>query len=250
MPASGLRAAWCLGLLVNLILLLPLPELGHAALGSEKLYYTVKALFFEDAGRATISLTPKGAGQFVGVIEGETTGVISWFTAHRRDKYRTTMHLVDGRLQPWVYIEESWRKGRHHYKEYRFDYGKRRLELWQPRENGELELTWETELTEPFYDPISAFYNFRLGALGPIKGGETIIVAGIPYPEPEEVVIRIGLRKAAGQEVTVAIRNRAFENESGLVHLVFDDDLVPQTAWTRVLKFGKLSGRLLRREGS
>lgn len=246
----GWRAAWCPVILLGLILLPVWSALGHAALGPEKLHYTVKALFFDHAGWATFSLTPKGDKQFVGVIEGETTGVISWFTAHRRDRYQTTMQLVNGRLQPLVYIEESWRKGRHHYKEYRFDYDKRRLELWQRQENGELGLIWETELTEPFYDPISAFYNFRLGALGPIKGGETITVAGIPYPEPEEVVIRIGLRTAAGQEVTVAIRNRAFENESGLVHLVFDDDLVPQTAWTRVLKFGKLSGRLLRREES
>ncbi len=230
--------------ILGLALLLGCPSAGLTApaLMPEKLHYTVDALFFKDAGWATISLSPAASGEFVGVIEGETSGVISWFTAHRRDKYQTRMQLQGGRLVPLNYTEESWRRGRHHYKEYRFDYQKHRLELWQRQENGEMELKWQTELSEPFYDPISAFYNFRLGALGAIKGGETIIVSGIPYPEPEEIVIRIGLKAAEGQKVTVAIRNRAFENESGLVHLVFDADLVPQSAWTRVLKIRQTQG--------
>lgn len=246
---KNIKALWLVPI-IGLVLLLGHPAAGlpAPALLPEKLHYTVDALFFKDAGRATISLSPAAPGEFVGVIEGETSGVISWFTAYRRDKYQTRMQLQGGRLVPLTYSEESWRRGRHHYKEYRFDYQKHRLELWQRQENGELELKWETELTEPLYDPISAFYNFRLGALGDLKGGETIIVSGIPYPEPEEIVVRIGLKAAEGQKVTVAIRNRAFENESGLVHLVFDADLVPQTAWTRVLKFGKLSGRLIRQE--
>mgnify|MGYP001059978878 CR=1 FL=1 len=237
-----------LAVILGLHLTYPETGLAASALVPEKLHYTVAALWFKDAGWATISLSPAGPDEFVGIIEGQTSGVISWFTAHRRDKYQTRMQLQGGRLVPLSYIEESWRRGRHHYKEYRFDYSKHRLELWQRQENGDLELKWATELAEPIYDPISAFYNFRLGALGPIKGGETITVAGIPYPEPEEIVIRIGLRSDEGQKVTVAIRNRAFENESGLVHLVFDASLVPQTAWTRVLKFGKLSGRLTRQE--
>lgn len=220
------------------------------SLRPERLVYAVEALWFREAGRATISLTANGGAEFVGVIEGETSGVISWFTAHRRDRYRTVMRLVNGQLLPLVYTEESWRRGRHYYKEYRFNYPAHQLELWQRRENGELTLTWHTALTETFYDPISAFYNFRLGALGALKGGETITVAGIPYPEPEEIVIRIGLPTPAGQKVTVAIRNRAFDNESGLVHLELDSELVPREAWTRVLKFGKLRGRLIQRDTS
>ncbi len=207
--------------------------------------YTVDALWFKDAGRAAISLRQIDQEHFEGEIEGETAGVIAFFTAHRRDRYRTTMRFHQGKLQPLIYIEESWRKRRHHYKEYRFDYEEHRLELWQQEENGALAKKWQTGLTEPFYDPISAFFNFRLGALGEIKGGDTITVAGVPYPEPEEIVIRLGPQEAGNRKATVAIRNRAFENESGLVHIVFDDHLTPLSAWTRVLKFGKLVGRLV-----
>ena len=115
-------------------------------------------------------------------------------------------------------------------------------------EDGVLTLKWETELTEPIYDPISAFYNFRMGGLGEVKGGDTITVAGIPYPQPETIIIRIGLQEPGNRQATVTIRNRPFENEVGLVHIRFDDDLVPLSAWTRVLQFGKLSGRLTGRQ--
>ncbi len=219
-----------------------------ATLQPETLHYTVDAPLIKDAGRATVSLRQLDRERFEGEIKGETNGVIAFLTAHRRDCYRTTMRLVQGRLQPLVYTEESWRKGKHHLKEYRFDSDRRRLELWQQGEDGVLARKWETELTGPIYDPISAFYNFRLGGLGEIKGGDTITVAGVPYPRPEEIIIRIGLQEPGNRQATVSIRNRAFEDESGLVHIQFDDTLVPLSAWTRVLKFGKLSGRLTGRQ--
>jgi hypothetical protein len=215
-----------------------------ATLQPETLHYTVDVPLVKDAGRATVSLRQLDQQKFEGVLEGETNGVVAFFTAHRRDCYRTTMRLIQGKLQPLIYTEESWRKGKHHLKEYRFDYDRRRLELWQKGEDGVLGRKWETELTEPIYDPISAFYNLRIGGLGEIKGGDTITVAGIPYPRPEEIIIRIGPQEPGNRKATVSIRNRAFEDESGLVHIQFDDQLVPLSAWTRVLKFGKLSGRL------
>jgi hypothetical protein len=230
-------------LLAALVLTLALTA-PAATLQPETLHYTVDAPLIKDAGRATVSLRQVDPENFEGEIRGETNGVIAFFTSHRRDCYRTTMRLTQGRLQPQVYTEESWRKGKHHLKEYRFDYNRRRLELWQKGENGVLALKWQTELTEPIYDPISAFYNFRLGALGEIKGGDTITVSGVPYPRPEEIIIRIGPQESGNRKATVSIRNRAFEDESGLVHIQFDDQLVPLSAWTRVLQFGKLSGRL------
>jgi len=247
MSLSRLIPGW-LGVILCLAL-----SLGSALaappviLQPETLSYTVDAPLFKGAGRATISLRQVGEDHFEGEIEGETTGVIAFFTSHRRDCYRTTMRLVQGKLQPLVYTEESWRKGKYHLKEYRFDYAQSRLELRERGQDGGLSLKWQTELTGPIYDPISAFYNFRIGGLGEIKGGETITVAGVPYPQPEEIIIRIGLQEPGNRRAAVSIRNRAFENESGLVHIQFDDSLTPLSAWTRVLQFGKLSGRLTRR---
>jgi Protein of unknown function (DUF3108) len=215
----------------------------------ETLHFTVDMPLFKDAGRAILSLRQLDTEKFEGVIEGETNGIIAVFTAHRRDRYATTMRLAQGKLQPLLYIEESWVGAKHLYKEYRFDYGRRRLEMWRRGKDGdELVRKWETELTEPIYDPISAFYNFRIGGLGPVKGGDTMTVAGIPYPHPETIIIQIGLQEPGNRQAVVTIRNRPFENEVGLVHVRFDDDLVPLSAWTRVLQFGKLSGRLTSRQ--
>jgi hypothetical protein len=232
------------------VLVLTLADVSAPAvtLQPETLHYTVDAPLVKDAGRATVTLRQLDREKLEGVIEGETTGIVGFFTAHRRDRYRTTMRLAQGKLQPLIYTEESWRKGKHHQKEYRFDHDRRRLELWQKGDGGVLARKWEAELTEPIYDPISAFYNFRIGGFGEIKGGDTITVAGIPYPRPEEIIIRVGPQEPGNRKATVSIRNRAFEDESGLVHIQFDNDLTPLSAWTRVLRFGKLSGRLTRRE--
>lgn len=225
-------------------LMLPLPA---ASLRPEILHYKVSAPLFPDAGRAVVTLRVLGNGRYEGEIKGETSGAVALFSGHRRDRYRTTMQAVNGKLQPLFYIEESWVGKKHRYKEYRFDYEQRRLEMWRQGDNGELVLTWETELIEPLYDPITAFYNFRTGRIGPLTEGESLEVKGIPYPQPETIVIHLGAQEPGKRQATITIRQRPFDNELGLVHVIFDDELVPLTAWTRVILFGKLSGRLVDR---
>lgn len=218
-----------------------------AVLQPETLFYLVEAPMFKNAGRAVISLRSVGVGLYEGAIRGETSGAVALFSGHRRDHYRTTMRLSQGKLQPLLYVEESWVRHKHLYKEYRFDYEQGRLEMWRREPSGELVRKWEAELTEPFYDPISAFYNFRIGGFGELKGGETLSVSGIPYPRPERIVIHLGPQEPGNRRATVTIRQRSFDNEIGLVHVQFDDNLIPLSAWTRVLFFGKLAGRLVGR---
>lgn len=233
-----------LGGLVVLLYLFPCPAPAFE-LQPESLSYSVDVLFFNNAAQATISLKQVGPDCYEGEIQGHARGIVGLLSGHRRDRYRTLMRYTQGKLLPLKYWEESWRRGRHHRKEYRFDYTAGRLELWQHDAPEPARLKWKARLAEPIYDPISAFYNFRLGALGEIKGGETIVVSGIPYPQPEEIVIHIGPIEKNQRKVAVAIRNRAFENESGIVHIRFDPQRVPVLAWTRVLAFGKISGYLV-----
>lgn len=210
----------------------------------ETLFYSVDVPLIKDAGRATVSLRQVGQDTYEGEIKSETNGIVALFTAHRRDYHRTTMRLVQGKLQPLLYIEESWVGRKHLYKEYRFDHERQRLEMWRRGQDGELVLKWQTDLTGPIYDPITAFYNFRIGGLGEIKGGDTITVAGIPYPHPETITIRLGPQEPGNRQAMVTIRSRPEEHEIGQVHIRFDDQLTPVSAWTRVMQFGKLSGRL------
>lgn len=240
--------SFLLGALFAALILITAPPASAAILQPETLHYTVDAPLFKNAGSATLSLRQLDKDKYEGVIEGGTKGVVGFFSGRRHDRYSAIMRLVQGKLQPLLYTEESRVGGKHLYKEYRFDYDRRRLEMWRRGQDGVLVRKWETELTEPIYDPISAFYNFRIGGLGEVKGGDTISVAGIPYPQPETIIIRIGPQEPGNRLAAVTIRNRPFEDEIGLVHIRFDDDLVPLSAWTRIVAFGKLSGRLVGRQ--
>ncbi len=240
------RYHWRFLLVVSLGALVALGTPAKALnLQPETLHYTVDAPLFKDAARVTLTLTRLAPDQYEAVAAGGTQGLIALVSGSRRDRITTRMKPMEGKLRPQVYIEESWRRGKYLRKEYRFDYGVGRLELWQSRDDQEPALKWHTELKDPIFDPISAFYNFRLGLLGELKGGEVITFAGIPYPTSETVTVYVGPRENGLQKATVKIRNRVFDFTSGLVHCQFDDKLVPIEAWTRVLEFGKLQGHLV-----
>lgn len=211
----------------------------------EDLHYQVDAWVWKDVARARVTLRRAGEGRYVGEISGEALGLARVLSGNRRDTYQTEMVYRDGRLAPVVYREESRRRGRRHLKEYRFLYEQGRLELWQWEENQQkMSYKWQTPLHESFYDPITAFYNHRLGVLGSFKAGDTLKLLGIPYPEPEFIEVRIGPETPAGREVMVSLINQAFENQKGVVYVTFDQNRVPTRAWARVLVVGKISGHL------
>jgi hypothetical protein len=149
----------------------------------------------------------------------------------------------NGKLLPLIYREESHKRGKRYLKEYRFDYDQGVLELWQLKEGQGLVRKWHTTLKDQVYDPLSAFYNCRLGLLGPIREGETFKVSGIPYPKPEEIEVRIGPETAQGRKIMIALHNHAFENDRGVVYAYLDNARVPQLAWTSA-RVGKINGRL------
>jgi len=211
----------------------------------ETLGYVVDAPLVKEAARVNVTLTQTAPDHYEAVLEGDVQGLIAALTGSRKDRLTTRMQFREGALRPLVYIEEVWQRGKSRRKEYRFDYERRRLEQWRTENDGEPELRWQTDLTGPMYDPLSAYYNFRLGLLGEIKGGETITIAGIPYPKPESITIHIGPRDEGNLKVAVQIRNRVFDYHGNLVHIRFNGDLVPQEAWTRVFELGKLRGRLV-----
>jgi hypothetical protein len=204
----------------------------------------VDAWIFQDAAQARILLTRLGPGRYRAEMTGETRGLVALLTGQRRDRYATDMVLQEGRLLPLLYQEESRRRGKRALKEYRFDYEHGRLELWQGKGGPGLVRRWQTKLQGAVYDPLSAFYNWRLGFLGSIREGETLKLTGIPYPQPEEIVVRVGPLTPEGRKVMVTLVNRAFENERGQVFVYFDEDRAPTQAWTRVLMGGKISGTL------
>lgn len=245
----------CLCKIIALVLVAILASPGWpvpaaAAPGTEQvledLQYRVDALIWTGAARAGIILKSLGGGRYRAEVAAEAQGLAKALSGQRRDNYSTEMVYRDGRLLPLVYREESRRWGKYSLKEYRFDYEQGRLELWQHHEGKGLLHKWETALTkEPIYDPLSAFYNFRLGALGRPKAGETLLVRGIPYPRPEDIVIQIGQADPQGRKVMVSLINRVFGDEAGVVFVIFDEKWAPSQGWTRILSLGKVAGEIL-----
>lgn len=211
----------------------------------EDLRYRVDVLVLQDAARVRITLTRLGQGRYRAEVTGELQGLLQVLSGDRQEALRTEMICRQGRLMPLVYREESRRRGKYRLNEYRFDYEKGTVQLWQGRQEKQaLTLKWQTPLTQSFQDPLSAFFNCRFGLLGPIRDGETIRVPGIPYPKPEEIEVRIGPETPEGRKAMVSIVNPVFNDSRGLVFAYLNEKLVPRRAWTEVLRF-TIRGELL-----
>ena len=224
----------CLVLLLLIGLWLPgSPAMAAPAL-LEELHYRLAVLSIQDAARVRLTLNRLGPGRFVAEVTGEPQGLIKLLSGGQRERLQTEMVWRDNRLMPLIYREESWHRGKRRLKEYRFNYPKGRLELWEWHAGKGLSKKWQTDLSDRVYDPLSAFYNIRLGIIGPTREGETGTIQGIPYPRPEAMEVRLGAESQDGRLVMVSLLNPVFEDSRGVVLGYVDKQLVPHQAWTTV----------------
>jgi hypothetical protein len=231
-------------LLILLRLLLPGTPALAASKMIEDLRYQISVLVWPDAAQVRVTLKNQGQGRLVAEVQGETRGFIKVISGNHRERLQTEMVWREGRLVPLVYREESWRQGKRAFKEYRFDYPRARLTLWEWHAGKGLRKKWETALPEQVYDPLTAFYDCRLKVLGPIREGETSTIPGIPYPRPEALEVRLGPEGKDGRQAMVSLVNPVFEDTRGVVFALIDAQRVPHQAWTTV--FGiTIKGTLL-----
>ena len=200
----------------------------------EDLRYRIEVLSLQNAVRVKLTLNRLGPGRFTAEIIGETQGLIKLLSGGQRERLQTEMVWRNQRLLPLIYREESWRREKRRFKEYRFDYSHGRLELWEWRAGKGLTKKWQTDLTDQFYDPLSAFYNCRLGIIGPTREGEISTIQGIPYPRPEAMEVRLGPESQDGRQVMLSLINPVFQDSRGVVFAKVDKQLVPHQAWTTV----------------
>jgi hypothetical protein len=200
----------------------------------EELHYRMEVLSLQNAARVTLTLNRLGPGRYTAEIIGATLGLIKLLSGGQRERLQTEMVWRNQRLLPLIYREESWRGKKRRLKEYRFDYSRNRLELWEWHEGKGLAKKWHTELTNQVYDPLSAFYNCRLGLLGPTREGETSTIQGIPYPRPEAMEVRLGAKNQDGRQVMLSLINPVFQDSRGVVFAQVDEQSVPHLAWTTV----------------
>lgn len=238
------RAPAFLSLLLLLLPVLPVTPAGAAGPTIEDLRYRLAVLVWPDAATVRVTLKNRRRGRLVAEVTGKTQGFIKLISGNHRERLRTEMIWRHGRLAPLVYREESWRQDHHALKEYRFDYARARLALWQLQPGKGLRKKWETSLHKPVYDPLSAFYNCRLQLLGPTREGETGVIPGIPYPQPEAIEIRLGPLTKDGRQAMISLINPVFTESRGVVFAMIDARRVPQRVWTTV--FGiTVQGKLL-----
>jgi hypothetical protein len=224
----------CLAMLLLIALWLPpRPAMAAPAL-LEELHYRLAILSLQEAARVKITLKRLEPGRFAAEITGEPQGLCKLLSGGQRERLETVMIWRDQRLLPLIYREESWRGKKRRLKEYRFDYSRCRLELWEWHEGKGLSKKWQTDLTDQVYDPLSAFYNCRLGIIGPSREGETSTIQGIPYPRPEAMEVRLGAESKDGSQVMVSLINPVFEGSRGVVLGYVDKQLVPHQAWSTV----------------
>jgi hypothetical protein len=224
----------CLVLLLLVRLCLPVHPAAAAPDLLEDLRYRIEVLAWPDAARVRLTLKRLSPERFSAEVTGDTQGFIKLISGERRERLLTEMVWRHHRLLPLIYREESWGHGKHGLKEYRFDYPRGRLELWELHKGKGLLKKWQTELAGQVYDPLSAFYNIRLGIIGPHRQGETNTIQGIPYPRPESMEVRLGSAADSGLEAMVSLINPVFANSRGVVFASLDKQLVPHQAWTTV----------------
>jgi hypothetical protein len=211
----------------------------------EELRYQVDVWVFKDAIDTKVTLKRLDQQRYRAEVNGKSVGLLGLLSGHWRGVYSTEMTLVDGKFMPLVYREESHHGSKKNLKEYRFDYDKKVVELFK-WDRGQQKLTkrWQAALNEPMYDALSFYYNQRLEGMSFGKQGEILKFQGIPYPKPEDIVLRIGPDTPQGRKIMVTLDNRVFENERNHVYALLDKDGVPVEAWTDVMKFGRITGKL------
>lgn len=210
----------------------------------ENLRYQVGLGPWNDVARANLSLKQTGPDQYQAEFSVAPQGLWAILSRWLPQRYYTEMVFRQGRLQPRVFREELQIKGEHIVKEYRFDYENGKLEYWRQVGNRPMTGQGLYPLKGAVYDPLTLFYSFRTGAMGPRASGETLRVQLIPNPEPVEMVIRFGPEAPEGRKVMVTLQEAPSGQESDPYFCFVTPEWVLRLGWIRVLRFGKLAGSL------
>lgn len=255
--SRGIRFALIFGLWVLVTLALSLPEPAPAAtpvpppaapVGKvlEELNYRVDVWIWQDALKAKVVFLEVAPGRYRAELNGRSQGFLSLITGDWGGSLSTEMVYSQGKLRPLVYREISNKRGKKKLMEYRFDYVQNKVELWKQDKEQKMVKRWETTLKEDMYDPLTFFYNRRLtgNPLG-AKGGETMKFQGIPYPKPEEIVLRVGTKTPEGRKIMLEMGDPVFKGERSQLYAYLDADGVPTKAWTKVMRFGDVDIKLL-----
>ncbi len=265
--------------LISFILAFPAPLLADVpdlvpTLPEEDFKFHLRFLWFKQVARARLRIRRISGKRYRAELLAETKGFLGFLTGNRKNHYISVMEYVPekGRLVTRRFTKTvSW-GGEVVKSVTEIDY-ERGIFQWVATENGML----KDKGSEPiprgviYEDLLSAFFNLRLGAFGPLTRGRHIRVTSLPYYQASDedqteyqkefirtFVIRIAdasterdFRRRFSREsekgllVFVQVPKALFGQKSGEVLVWFNTNLIPPAVRVEdVILFGDVSGVL------
>ncbi|MBI5560570.1 MAG: DUF3108 domain-containing protein [Deltaproteobacteria bacterium] len=232
------------------------PAIGNAFAG-EELTYNIGFWLFEGVAVGKVRLERNGP-LYVATLSAYTTGLSDWLK-HREDTYTAKIEEVEGgrRFRTLSFEEDVIVGSKKRKILTEIDY-KRGVVKWRRWKNEKLSKTLEFPVKPgiTYDDPLTAFYNFRYGAYGPIEEGRRYTIRTFPGDKEKEVDIGLSIvtgeerKKRAGDKegylADVKLAKELFDSSSGEIEVLFDKRLVPMKAVARdIVFFGDVRGTLV-----
>lgn len=227
---------------------------------NEELTYQVSFWFLDDVAKGTVSLKKGEGEEYIATLTAHTRGAVEKLVFKRKDIYIARMGITgDGkRFVTRSFEKEVELRGKTKKSITWFDYDKKVMN-WKSWDNEGNERSGTEKLPEGIYcdDPLSAFYNFRFGAYGPVEGGKDYLIHS--FPKNGEVP-RISLKIASKDEMDkrlneeskvdyladVVIDKELFGSKTGYLEVYFTRNMVPiGTVVKDLVFFGDVTGKLV-----
>lgn len=208
----------------------------------ETLYFDISFLWFNNAASAQVGFYEKN-GSYYATLDAQTKGFVGFFTAYRHHIYQTNFEIIEGgkRVRAKKFMRKIIEGGNVERADHFFDYQTREHQWWQYK-NGDLEESGKEQIPpETNYDDVlTAFYNFRNGAYGPIRKGEKFTIKTIPEKGQDEIAIhvreiaeennaRIEEERQPGNDflIDIVVPKSIFKTESGKIRLWASSHYIP-----------------------
>lgn len=213
------------------------------ALVGEDYHYAIDFLFFTKLGAGQLRLAPTAQPNvFQAELVGHTLGVASWLAGERTQTYTSLMELsADGFLRSIEHtsriVKRRWGKLRHRERHYRYDYAQGKV-YDQKTKDGRPAPQKEHAIPpgQQPVDMLTAFYNLRTGAYGPLVRGASFAIptcSGKGFSAIEVEVLshaqqaEHGYFPTHGLLVQVKLDPELFATGSGKMYIWFDAGGVP-----------------------
>lgn len=222
--------------------------------------YDVSFWIFKNAAQGKLRLVRGDKpGEYTGIMEAQTTGVLGFFLRHRKDIYISKVVEIDGgkRFRTVSFENQSIVGKKKRRTLQTLDYEKRTFvkEVWS---KGRKRSGAKKDIPEgmSYDDPVAGFYNLRFGAYGEVKEGEDFTIQGLPREDEIIMTVHVATEEDFKKRVPkdlpnvryicdVHIDKELFDSKSGNIELYFSETMVPLVAVAKdVMMYGDVYGEL------